>query len=208
MTRSLPIDAVSSLYGEIIPKYYDLLYKHNMLVLPPIGRKSSSSSPTQSKTPVLYVKVPIPEPKTEFTDVPQVDETGKRLECLCFLNNEGKRDGEYTQWYRPVHIVYEYRFDHISQVRRKIHYLQGKRHGKYIKYHPNGVIQHERMYHSGLLNGEFTAYHDNGQLFWQVLYVDGKRQGFMKRYNKEGVLLGTEQYYNDIQVGEYRVYMD
>ena len=145
----------------------------------------------------FYQKVPIPEPKTEFTDIPQVDETGRRLKNFCFLNQDGKRDGEFTQWFWDIGI---------NQVRRKIHYLQGKRHGLYKRYHLNGIVQEERMYHSGLLNGESKAYHDNGQLFWKVLYVDGKKQGFKKRYNKEGVLLGTEQYYNDIQVGEYREY--
>ena len=163
-----------------------------------------SQAPSLGKviTPIdireFYQKVPIPEPKTEFTDIPQVDERGNRLESFCFLNQEGKVDGQYTEWFTDRVV---------NQVRLKIHYLQGKRHGKYIEYHFNGTIKQERMYHSGLLNGEFTTYHDNGQLFTQVLYVNDKKQGFMKRYSETGVLLDTQQYHNNIQVGECRTYL-
>ena len=183
-----------------------------MLVLPPIARKVGRTGDFPTKPPNMSIKFDvkptpvIPEfirnkhmyatPQTEFTDIPQIH-NGRRLECLCNLDHNGRKDGEYTQWYLD---------EKLNQVRRKIHYRDGKRHGKYIRFQTNGQKEEERTYHYGLEHGESIMYDYEGRIRNTCQYYAGKKHGSQKLFDIEGNVVVTDQFEHGLQIGEYRIY--
>jgi antitoxin component YwqK of YwqJK toxin-antitoxin module len=62
------------------------------------------------------------------------------------------------------------------------YYKDGKRHGNWIEYHPNGMIK------------TITP------------YIDGKREGMMLTLNNNGAVEKRCMYHNDLRHGEYKEY--
>lgn len=95
-------------------------------------------------------------------------------------------------------VVYYYKVDDQGNITnekvREIYYRPGKK-----KYVDGGIHNDQR-------NGEWKAYHENGQIQTEATYIDGKEDGEYKVYRDNGKYLYTGHYDHGICVGEWKKY--
>lgn len=72
--------------------------------------------------------------------------------------------------------------------------VAGKRNGKWVFSHPNGVKQAEAIYINGVENGMHNSYRENGVPYFRGLYINGKRAGKWEFYDQDGNLAGTKNF--------------
>lgn len=78
---------------------------------------------------------------------------------------------------------------------------------KEIRYHPNGQIESEGGYNnSGLKQGKWQYYFDNGENWLQESYYDGKKHGKVIEWYKSGKKMYQGEYYNDLPDGTWTVW--
>jgi antitoxin component YwqK of YwqJK toxin-antitoxin module len=80
------------------------------------------------------------------------------------------KDGRINQW----------KFTSYDEAGRKIdegEYLEGKMHGRWISWYPNGVKKDEGYYLNGEPIGSYISWHDNGEIAVTGNYLDGKQDG-------------------------------
>ena len=72
-------------------------------------------------------------------------------------------------------------------------YLNGKKHGPWTLYHPNGNKKSEATFSEGKYTGLYTSYHENGNRRWQGRYneitgtsADGTKDGVWLDYAEDG----------------------
>ena len=71
----------------------------------------------------------------------------------------------------------------------------GKKHGPWRLYHPNGEIKSEATFHDGRYTGYYCAYHSNGGKFREGNYAeiqensrDGRKEGEWLQFRPDGSL--------------------
>lgn len=98
-------------------------------------------------------------------------------------------------------IVSYYKVDENGQLTdekyREVYYYDST-HYKYIE----GNIDQSRR------NGDWFAYHKNGNLCTEAHYVNGKEEGLYKVYHDNGYLYYAGNYKNGLKVGEWKFYND
>lgn len=105
-------------------------------------------------------------------------------------------NGQLTdEIYREVHY-----FDstHYKYIEGDIE--QGCRDGEWFAYHKNGNLCTEAYYLNGKEEGEYKVYHDNGILYYGGKFKNGIRIGEWKFYGEDGKLIYTEYYQNGNKV--------
>lgn len=70
----------------------------------------------------------------------------------------------------------------------------GKRHGLWTSYHPNGAVQSRSSYADGVLHGTTVVFHENGQLYYTGDYRHGVQVGEWRFHDEMGTLLKTVRY--------------
>ena len=75
---------------------------------------------------------------------------------------------------------------------------QTKRDGDWFAYHSNGNLCTEAHYVNGKEEGEYKVYHDNGYLYFAGQYHQGLKTGEWKFYDAQGRLMYTELYENGV----------
>jgi hypothetical protein len=76
--------------------------------------------------------------------------------------------------------VNQWRFTGYDGAGRRVdegEYLEGRMHGNWTTWHPNGVKQAEGYYSNGEPIGFHTSWHDNGEIAVTMNYMDGKPDG-------------------------------
>lgn len=86
-------------------------------------------------------------------------------------------------------------------------YIDGKKEGKWIKYHLNGIIEYEGTYINGKKEGIWEEYYDNGQTKGVETYRDGKLNGNCSFYTKDGHLAITGSFTNGSRSGEWKSFL-
>ena len=76
----------------------------------------------------------------------------------------------------------------MKDVKDRHYYLNGKPHGKWIKFHPNGAVKSIENWADGKLNGKYTIYQENGKKIMETTYVNGKDNGRYLLYHMNGRL--------------------
>ena len=76
---------------------------------------------------------------------------------------------------------------------------QTKRDGDWFAYHKNGNLCTEAHYVNGKEEGMYKVYHDNGYLYYAGEYHEGLKEGEWKFYNDQGRLIYTEMYEHGIK---------
>ena len=78
---------------------------------------------------------------------------------------------------------------------REGEYKNGKKHGLWKLYYPNGQLKSEATFHEGLYTGYYCSYHDNGAKKFEGRYApilgnsrDGRKEGEWLIHNRDGVL--------------------
>jgi len=69
-----------------------------------------------------------------------------------------------------------------------IQYTNGKRHGVYQKWFPNGTLSFEAYYVNGLQHGKTKSWWKNGNLRSEANYINGIVNGIQKQWYKSGNL--------------------
>lgn len=70
----------------------------------------------------------------------------------------------------------------------------GLREGRWVFYHPNGLVQTECTFVNGLEDGSYRVFRDNGAPYYVGRYEKGRRVGTWEAYDQEGNLAGTQNY--------------
>lgn len=79
-----------------------------------------------------------------------------------------------------VSILAEERVEHHADGSVKARYGvddQGRRHGAYLGYHPNGKLELKTRYRKGMLHGDYKSYHPSGKIHTTAAYEGGELQG-------------------------------
>ncbi|MCE2773562.1 MAG: tetratricopeptide repeat protein [Bacteroidetes bacterium] len=85
-------------------------------------------------------------------------------------------------------------------------FKNGRQHGKWITYYPDGKIYKEENYNYGDLEGEVKWYHPNGQLWKQLNYFADRLEGEQKFFYSHGTLEHTEYWLLDDAFGVWIYY--
>ena len=77
---------------------------------------------------------------------------------------------------------------------REGEYKNGKKHGPWKLYYPNGRLKSEATFHEGLYTGYYCSYHDSGAKKFEGRYApirgnsrDGRKEGEWLIHNSDGV---------------------
>lgn len=80
--------------------------------------------------------------------------------------------------------------------------------GNFVEYYRNGNKYAEGQYDMGVLAGEWSYWHDNGQLCKKVTFKEGRPHGEWKVYREDGSLEASKSYQNGKRHGEWTLYYD
>lgn len=127
----------------------------------------------------------------------------------------GKKVEEMYGDHQPKVVVY-YKLDENGQLTdekyREVFYYdsshykytegnivnQNKRDGDWFAYHKNGNLCTEAHYVNGKEEGQYKVYHDNGYLYYTGEYHEGMKVGEWKFYDEQGRLTYTQIYENGL----------
>jgi hypothetical protein len=90
----------------------------------------------------------------------------------------GKLEGEYKRW-----------FESSGQLNIHWTYKDGKEHGEFKSWYPNGQPCVHCTYKNGELEGEYKSWYDNGQLYIHCTYKNGELEGEYKEWWDNGELV-------------------
>ena len=89
-----------------------------------------------------------------------------------------------------------------------VHYYVGSDSLNYkeVQYYEDGVKKMEGNYVNNEREGEFTAWHRNGNIWSNGNYVKGKAEGMRRVYYENGKIFIEGEYMHDKRVGEWAFY--
>lgn len=124
----------------------------------------------------------------------------------------GRREGLYIEYDREGNVLVEGEyFDNeregewitrINDHRAEGKYVTGLMDGKWRHFFDNGTLSFEGNFIQGNPDGKHKFYFPNGNLKTEQFYSAGIRQKHWKKYNEEGKLIITISYKDDV---EYRI---
>ena len=124
---------------------------------------------------------------------------GKKVEEM-YGDNQAKvvafykvdENGQLTdEKYREVHY---YDSTHYKYIEGNLD--QSRRDGDWYAYHKNGNLCTEAHYVNGREEGEYKVYHDNGYLYYCGIFKNGLKEGEWKFYDEQGRLMYSQLYEN------------
>jgi|GEM_PF-213935 len=74
----------------------------------------------------------------------------------------------------------------MKDMKDRHYYLDGRPHGKWIKFHPSGSIKSIENWSEGRLNGKYTIYQEDGKKIMETTYLNGKDNGQYILYHTNG----------------------
>ncbi|HPF66461.1 MAG TPA: hypothetical protein PLC20_02185 [Flavobacteriales bacterium] len=66
-------------------------------------------------------------------------------------------------------------------------FRNGKRHGIWTSYGPDGKVRSRSEYRDGVLHGPSVVFHPNGQPYYTGDYLNGKATGTWRFFDEEGI---------------------
>lgn len=70
----------------------------------------------------------------------------------------------------------------------------GRRHGLWTAYHPNGAVASRNVYEKGVLHGPTTTFRPNGALYYRGQHAGGHPVGTWEFHDEIGTLVRTVEY--------------
>lgn len=115
-----------------------------------------------------------------------------QAKVVCYYKVD--ENGQLTdEKYREV---FYYDSTHYKYIEGNIE--QSRRDGDWYAYHKNGNLCTEAHYVNGKEEGEYKVYHDNGYLYYAGTYKNGLKVGEWKFYNEQGRLMYKQHYENGV----------
>jgi len=103
----------------------------------------------------------------------------------------------------PFHFWYDANGKRYT-VRAK--FKDGKIHGVYKMYAPEGYKYIELNYRQGILTGPYTAWYNDGKISIKLSFKNGLTHGRYKVWNRDGRLTLTGRFKNGKQHGRFKTY--
>lgn len=114
---------------------------------------------------------------------------------------DSMRIAEWSEIGTPASVIFYqannqflYQFYSNCSLRSTGKTTDGKREGRWLFYHPNGMLQTEATFVSGKENGKYTVYRDNGIPYYQGIYENGRRCGEWEFYDEEGNIAHRQKF--------------
>jgi antitoxin component YwqK of YwqJK toxin-antitoxin module len=125
-----------------------------------------------------------------------------------YTSIDGKLDGTYKVWYENGQLKFEQK------------YILGKEDGNSKEWYENGQLKSEYNYSNGKRvgwqkyysntgtslgicflkggNGHLIFYHENGEMYQDILFEDGMKNGVVKSWYSNGQLSAETEYFRDV----------
>lgn len=115
---------------------------------------------------------------------------------------------EYKMWYldgtsrfghmNKIFDVFDNKVHNITDNQLKIYccFVNKKKHGEYMTWWKNGIINSRYTYTCGRINGMFTSWDINGIIHKEHMYVNGVKHGVCKDWWNNDNLCKLENYIN------------
>ncbi len=91
-----------------------------------------------------------------------------------------------------------------QKIKSELSFVDGKRNGKGISWHPNGKLYQEQNYIDNKRDGYFKLWNKNGKLNSEEYYVLDLKEGPQKYYFTNGKMKEEDNYTSGIQNGYHR----
>lgn len=108
------------------------------------------------------------------------------------FDENGLRTGEWKLFDRFYNYFYG-----------KGNFLEGKKHGNWVYYYPDGTVEQTGRYNMDNPEDEWLWYFPNGELRREESYLRGKREGSYVEYNREGGIVLKGEYFDGVRQGEW-----
>ncbi len=109
------------------------------------------------------------------------------------IDKEGKREGEWKDYYRS------------GNIRAEGSYSGNKREGKWTFFFADGTIEQVGYYRIGLEEGQWIRYYNNGDIYVEESYFSGKRDGYYTEYDEEGNIITEGEYLDGEKEGKWNL---
>ena len=111
---------------------------------------------------------------------------------------------DYAQ-YEEVLLVEWYSPDSMAAL---LHCKDGKAHGRYQAWHPNGQPSWDGYYVNGKDDGTLLAWYPSGEKIFDIEYDDGKKDGHFLAWYENGMKWITSEYEQGRPIGTHRTYTE
>lgn len=108
----------------------------------------------------------------------------------------GKKHGVQKTWWTN------------GQMKEKIFFENGKKHGSFEKFNESGEIRYVANYFEGVKDGIEKKWWDNGNLKEEFTYSNGKKDGVVKKFDKNGEIVYVVDYVEGIKDGMEKSWWD
>jgi antitoxin component YwqK of YwqJK toxin-antitoxin module len=98
------------------------------------------------------------------------------------------------QYFVEDNLTKEVTYYKNQQKRYEGEYLDGKRHGRWVYWYPNGNVWSEGFFYQGENDSIRIVYHENGNKYYSGKYKKGQRTGVWKFWDEEGNFIKKVDY--------------
>lgn len=85
-------------------------------------------------------------------------------------------------------------------------YQNGREHGIWRQYYPNGQVREQRYFQSGKKEGHYQAWWSDGNLRLDYHFSKGEYEGNCREWNTEGVLIRDMNYHQGYEEGSQKLW--
>lgn len=85
-------------------------------------------------------------------------------------------------------------------------YKDGRPHGKWLKFYPNGSLKSIETWNMGKLSGKYTLYRNDETKILENNYLNGKDHGRYLMFHENGVQYITGQFSKGVPIGIWNYY--
>lgn len=85
-------------------------------------------------------------------------------------------------------------------------YVNGKPHGKWLTFYPNGNLKSIESWKNGKLFGKYILYQENGTKIFETTYLNGKDNGNYFLFHENGQIQVQGRFKNGIPKGIWKYY--
>jgi len=101
------------------------------------------------------------------------------------------------QYFQKDSLIKEVTFYNNQQKRYEGTYRNGKKHGKWVYWYPNGNVWSEGFFYLGENDSTRITYHENGLKYYSGKYRKGERTGIWKFWDEKGNFIKQVDYTDD-----------
>jgi len=97
-------------------------------------------------------------------------------------------------------------YPHTSDTSFVKSYLQGKEHGTWKQFYPDGRLKEERYFSQGKKEGKYQAWWPDGQPRLTYHFHNGEYEGTCREWNAKGVLIKEMNYKQGYEAGRQQLW--